>query len=945
MQIIPPMSERELRNAKTACHAATQGMVLLKNDNHVLPLAAGKIALFGNGAARTIRGGSGSGDPFNGGLSGGGAADVDQSPRYHINLLDAFEAAGYSVVNSGQLLRYAEKYDANRRSQKDLVMSVFAYPEEKLTEALAAQYAEETDTAVCVISRGSGEGNDRSMVRTVNVDGVDYEVGDYQLCQTEKENLKLLRQKFSRLILLLNVGGPISGRDILECGPDSVLLMSQAGQEGGTAAVQVVSGQVNPSGKLTATWCETYEDYPSAKAFLADPDTALYTEGIYVGYRYFDTFGVKPAFAFGFGLSYTNFAIEEPSAVLEGETLRVTAKVANTGDRAGREVLQIYASAPDSQMAMPAQVLAGFRKTVLLAPGESELVTVEVPLRRLGSYHEESGEYRIFQGDYRVSLGNSSRNTRPLCVVRAEKTICVEKVQNQLPLRQELEELAPGGPNPAGPEWAGVPVLALPSVSPKIWEEAYAKEPVTTYTADPEYKAVMPYETVELVPDEPVTFQDVLSQKAKLGQLLAQLSPEQLADLCCGTGWGVADENSPVVGESSESVPGAAGETTHQLEEPFGIPSIVVADGPAGIRVTQAFEATDLVSGGKRMVYHYCTAWPVGTLLAQSFDLDVVEEVGRGISEELEEMGIAVLLGPGINIQRNPLCGRNFEYYSEDPLLTGAIAAAMVRGIQSRPGAGACIKHYAANNQETNRNTVDSVVGQRALREIYLEPFRIAIRESDPMTIMTSYNLINGVPSADSYDLCTGVARGECGFRGLIMTDWNGGSSTPSISMHAGNDLIMPGGKSKMLNILKAVTVVEPKFDDRGQILMERDVPFIPVGTPRWNSFELSPEGTDRIAARIGEGHSAEEKDGQIYVDGEPIVTGIRMDPEGMKQLFTTGKPIWIPAGNDVAALSPDKTEIVYRGTLHTQPSLCLGDVQKCAAAVLGVIARATAKE
>ncbi len=944
MPINPPVSERELRNAKIACHAATQGMVLLKNDNQALPLAAGKIALFGNGAARTIRGGSGSGDPFNGGLSGGGAADVDQSPRYHINLLDAFQAGGYQVVNSGQLLSYAEKYDANRRSQKDLVMSVFAYPEEALTETQTAQYAQETDTAVYVISRGSGEGSDRSMVSTVNVDGMDHEVGDYQLCQTEKDNLKLLRQTFSKLILLLNVGGPISGGDILECGPDGILLMGQAGQEGGTATVQVVSGQVNPSGKLTATWCKNYEDYPSAKAFLADPDTALYPEGVYVGYRYFDTFGIQPAFPFGFGLSYTSFALSELSAAIEGETLNVTVRVANTGICAGREVVQVYASAPDSQLNMPAQILAGYKKTALLAPGESELVTVLVSLRRLASYNEEQEAYQLFQGDYRVSLGTSSRSTLPLCVVRAGETVTVEQVRTQLPLDRELKELAPGVPNPVGPEWSGVPVLPLPAMTKTVWQEECAKEPVTTYTTDPEYQAVMPYETVERVPDEPVTFQDVLAGKAKMGQLLARLSPEQLADLCCGTGWGVADENSPVVGESSESVPGAAGETTHQLEEPFGVPSIVVADGPAGVRVTQAFEAEDLVSGGKRMVYHYCTAWPVGTLLAQSFDPEVVEEVGRGISEELKELNIAVLLGPGINIQRNPLCGRNFEYYSEDPLLTGTIAAAMVRGIQALPGAGACIKHYAANNQETNRNTVNSVVGQRALREIYLEPFRIAIRESDPMTIMTSYNLINGVPSADSYDLCTGVARGECGFRGLIMTDWNGGSSTPSISMHAGNDLIMPGGKSKMLNILKAVTVVEPKFDERGQVLMERDVPFISVGTPRWNSFELDPAGKDQIAAKISEGHSAEVKDGHIFVDGELLVSGIRMDAEGMKQLFTTGKPIWIPVGTDVAALSPDGKEVLYRGNLHTQPSLCLGDVQKSAAAVLGVIARTLAE-
>lgn len=921
--IYPPMSEREISGAAISREAATQGMVLLKNINGVLPLKGrGKIALFGNGAARTIRGGTGSGDPFNGGLSGGGDQDVDQSLRYHINILNAMETEGFEIVNREQQMAWARCYDLAKREMKDQVMSVFAFPEEPLTTEKLEEYAKETETAICVISRNSGEGNDRFMKKEVSIGDKKYEIGDYRLSAVEMDNLKKLRSAFSSLVLVLNVPGSISVQDLEAACADAILLMGQAGQEGGAAVTDILTGKATPSGKLTATWAKKYEDYPTAGNFLQDFNKAVYTEGIYVGYRYFDTFNVEPGYPFGYGLSYTTFALGNLEASLDEDTLVLGVTVENTGAFAGREVVQVYVSAPVSEMDMPEQELKGFQKTMLLAPGEKEDIKIRIPLRNLASYSENAGGYILSKGDYGVRIGTSSRDTKPVCKIRLEQTL-----EEKKGLTDRKDETI----------WKDVPVLLAVQIPETLdSRSAYSDEKVVTYATDTSYQSVMPYETVRYVEKKEWKLNDVASGRVSMEEFAAQLDAAQLADLCCGTGWGVQDENNPVIGASSESVPGAAGETTHALES-YGVSSIVLADGPGGVRITQQFEATDLESGEKRQVYHYCTAWPVGTLLAQSFDPEILEQVGCGMAADMQAMRIDLLLGPGMNIQRDPMCGRNFEYFSEDPLISGKMASAMVRGLQSLPGGGGCIKHYAANNQETNRNAVDSVIGQRALREIYLEPYKIAIQESQPLSIMSSYNLINGVPTADSYDLCTDLARGEWGFEGLIMTDWNGGSSTPWKSMHAGNDLIMPGGKGRAMNILQAVRTVMPEFDERGQVIMVQEVPFAPVFAARWNSFTVDPEGPDTVMAPLGEGHTAEMKDGEILVDGEKVY----MQANDMKTFFNDPAsfvPKICPANEEVAFILDDGRAIGYKGHLDKKPRLCLGDVQRCAVHNLRII-------
>ena len=932
--IYPPMSEREISGAAISREAATQGMVLLKNINGVLPLKGrGKIALFGNGAARTIRGGTGSGDPFNGGLSGGGDQDVDQSLRYHINILNAMETEGFEIVNREQQMAWARCYDLAKREMKDQVMSVFAFPEEPLTTEKLEEYAKETETAICVISRNSGEGNDRFMKKEVSIGDKKYEIGDYRLSAVEMDNLKKLRSAFSSLILVLNVPGSISVQDLEAACADAILLMGQAG----AAVTDILTGKATPSGKLTATWAKKYEDYPTAGNFLQDFNKAVYTEGIYVGYRYFDTFNVEPGYPFGYGLSYTTFALGNLEASLDEDTLVLGVTVENTGAFAGREVVQAYVSAPVSEMDMPEQELKGFQKTMLLAPGEKEDIKIRIPLRNLASYSENAGGYILSKGDYGVRIGTSSRDTKPVCKIRLEQTALIEQVLVELPLTETLEEKKGLTDRKDETIWKDVPVLLAVQIPETLdSRSAYSDEKVVTYATDTSYQPVMPYETVRYVEKKEWKLNDVASGRVSMEEFAAQLDAAQLADLCCGTGWGVQDENNPVIGASSESVPGAAGETTHALES-YGVSSIVLADGPGGVRITQQFEATDLESGEKRQVYHYCTAWPVGTLLAQSFDPEILEQVGCGMAADMQAMRIDLLLGPGMNIQRDPMCGRNFEYFSEDPLISGKMASAMVRGLQSLPGGGGCIKHYAANNQETNRNAVDSVIGQRALREIYLEPYKIAIQESQPLSIMSSYNLINGVPTADSYDLCTDLARGEWGFEGLIMTDWNGGSSTPWKSMHAGNDLIMPGGKGRAMNILQAVRTVMPEFDERGQVIMVQEVPFAPVFAARWNSFTVDPEGPDTVMAPLGEGHTAEMKDGEILVDGEKVY----MQANDMKTFFNDPAsfvPKICPANEEVAFILDDGRAIGYKGHLDKKPRLCLGDVQRCAVHNLRII-------
>ena len=585
----------------------------------------------------------------------------------------------------------------------------------------------------------------------------------------------------------------------------------QAGQEGGNAFADVFTGEVTPSGKMTDTWAKTYNDYPGAEVFSYKSGNLMkeyYEEGIFVGYRYFDTFRIPVRYGFGYGLSYTDFAITaETVSVSDLGTMdpkvSVEVTVKNSGDTyAGKEVVQIYASCPQGKLVKEFRRLAGFGKTKLLAPGEEQQMTITFPLYQLASYSEDQAAWILEPGKYGIWVGNELNTSVLSGALELDQEAVMVQCENICPLKEELKEIMPFARKVQARELA--------------WhEELKAKgiEAVAVKAAD--------------IPTEKVAYQqipDLLPGMA--GEIVDKMSEDQLVQMA--TGDPGKDQNN-ALGSAGISVPGSAAETpTVAAEEPWNVASIALADGPAGLRLKKEYQVDDgqivptdflaALEGGffaaeqeKRgtSYYQYCTAIPVGTLLAQTWNLDLVQKLGEMIGHEMELFGVTLWLAPGMNIHRNPLCGRNFEYYSEDPLLAGMMAASMTLGVQKVPGCGTTIKHYACNNQEDNRMGSDSILSERTLREIYLKGFEIAIKDAQPMSVMTSYNLINGVHAANCYDTCTKAARDEWGFAGAIMTDWTTtnvqiqGECTAAGCMRAGNDMVMPGTEEDHENIRK----------------------------------------------------------------------------------------------------------------------------------------------
>ena len=768
----------ELKNRAVSRKAATEGMVLLKNDG-VLPLKAGSaVALFGGGAGHTIKGGTGSGDV---------------NERASVTVYQGLEDAGFTITSKAWLSDYDTTYLKAREAWKQKILD--GMTEEAGLTAVFEKYAKnpfalpdgravskddciDAKAAIYVVSRIAGEGADRRL-----------EKGDYYLSDQEAEDIRFLSAVGIPVILLLNAGGPVELTDILPC-VSAVLNISQPGQEGGHAIADVLSGVVAPSGKLTTTWASRYADYPSAQTFGGGASRGaeeFYSEGVYVGYRYFDTFQVKPLFPFGFGLSYTLFTIRSESVSTDKNGVTVTATVTNTGDNhPGREVVQIYVSCPQTGLPKEYRRLLGFAKTKLLAPGESETITISAPAKAFASYSEEKAAWLVEAGRYGLWLGHSSSDLTLAGVFRVSEETVIEQAANICPLQRELSELKS-------------PDSVLQRE--KDWQTDAAKRGLMDIPFTPAKNVKIVYETDEI--------------DHEAAELAERLPADELIPMLYGE---ISGANG-ALGSAGTKVPGSAGETCGKFLEKLGVPGIVLSDGPAGLRLKKSYEVDrttdepypsgilDGLEGGyfrepethpdADVYYQYCTAFPIGTLLAQSFDPGLLEEVGKAVAEELELYHTSWWLAPGMNIQRNPLCGRNFEYYSEDPLVSGLMAAAVTRGVQSGNGVGTTIKHFACNNREENRMGTDAILSERALREIYLRGFEIAVRESQPMAIMSAYNLINGVHAANSHDLCTTVARDEWNFRGIIMTDWTAthpaGGSIAWQCAEAGNDLIMPG--------------------------------------------------------------------------------------------------------------------------------------------------------
>ena len=786
------MSDREIRNGLLSEKAAEEGIVLLKNDKKILPLnISTKIGLYGAGAGKTVKGETGSGDVNN---------------RSNISIYQGLKENGIQIVSEKWLANYESIYAEARRAWKEKILeeakfvenpfdayaeNPFAMPEGR---AVTAEDTVDAQTAIYVVSRISGEGKDRRRVE-----------GDYYLSRREREDIRFLDAQKIPTVLILNSGGPVELTDILEETENicAVLNISQLGQRGGLALANVLLGKVTPGGKLTATWARRYEDYPCAEEYSylnGKLEREEYKEGIYTGYRYFDTFGVKPLFPFGYGLSYTEMQIRFHGMKTSGDGVEVEAEVTNTGETfSGKEVVQVYVSLPQDESGKEYRRLAGFAKTKLLKPGEKELLKIRIDRKTLAYFSEEQHAWIAEKGYYAVWVGNSIASLTLAAMLEVPESVILDKtniLENQTDITEEVYD------------------RQNLSARTLKWKEKAENEKIGRYIYYPE-----PEKRTECTcqPENKIPAKDLLP-------------------LFYGNIAGISSN----LGAAGIRVPGSAGETTAALYEQYGVFPLIMADGPAGLRLQQNYEVdretdtvygigvlgslengylrTDEIHENADRYYQFCTAFPVGTALAQTWDTALVEKVGIAVAEEMEEFHIDLWLAPGLNIQRNPLCGRNFEYYSEDPLLSGTMAAAMTKGVQSRPGCGVTVKHFACNNQEDNRMGSDSVVSERALREVYLKGFEIAVKEAQPMSIMTSYNLINGIHAANNYDLCTESARNEWGFKGAIMTDWTtteqGDSCTASGCMRAGNDLVMPGCFGDHDNLRKELKEGTLKIED-----------------------------------------------------------------------------------------------------------------------------------
>jgi beta-glucosidase len=511
-------------------------------------------------------------------------------------------------------------------------------------------------------------------------------------------------------------------------------------------------------------------------------DIEEYKEGIYVGYRYFDSFNVAPRYEFGYGLSYTGFSIEYTDAAIDKTLVIVKARVTNTGGtHSGKKCAQLYVSAPNGKLSREYQSLAAFAKTGLLAPGKSEELSLSFDITSLAAYDGQSASFILENGDYILRLGESSRKTIAIAVLTLDRTVVTEICENICKLDRGLEEIKAPARKP----------VEVPDGLQRLSINA-SDIPTKKHS----YELPKP------------------ALSAKTEAILNKLGLEDMLKVLVATG--------PIDRSSYFYVPGAAANTTSRFVG-MGVPNAALCDGPAGVRVQRT--SVKLKNGDVKPVeammefmaympwamrkimcgdpkkgsplYQYTSAFPVGTALAQTWNTGLIERIGRAVGVEMVEFGVTFLLAPGMNIQRNPLCGRNYEYYSEDPLLTGKLPAAVTRGVQSFEGCYVTVKHYAANNQETNRNHSNSVLSERVLREIYLKGYRIAIEEAGAKAVMTSYNKLNGVYTPNSFDLCTKLLRCEWGFDGVVMTDWfstGKGLAGNGLAIKAGNDLICPGG-------------------------------------------------------------------------------------------------------------------------------------------------------
>ena len=673
----------------------------------------------------------------------GGSGSGDVHERYSVTIEEGLKNAGFAFPTTLWMDRFQEKYEADIAAwRQGLEKQVQKYSPVQTMQMFIFIGEHPIPYPACtpVLADELTDETDTAIyvLSRQAGEGKDRRVekGDYLLSNAETESLRLLRKHYKKLMLILNCGGVMDLSILDEIPMDAVLFFGQGGMEGGNALADILTGKTCPSGCLTDTWAIRYDDYPSADTFShrnSDLENEEYAEDIYVGYRWFDKQGVKPRYPFGYGLSYTDFSAEMNSVTQSGVELTVT----NTGGISGKKVLQIYVSKPEGALEHEVRALAGFAKTECLGPGQRQTLSIPFRLEDIASFDESRSVFVLEAGEYRVKLNDTAAGS--FCVEAERVLETVESIGSK----------------------SGKPVSQ--TVSPKA------------------------------------------------AAVLKQLGDRDKIRLVVGGGYDIRCYN---------NVMGAAGRTCTKLLKK-GIPNIAMSDGPAGLNVNQLSTLTRnavprypeglpkdwqwgwlakanpflrKIPGKGKTVYRYMTAWPSETVQAQTWNTELLEEIGKAVGREMLEIGVSVWLAPGLNIHRNPLCGRNFEYYSEDPVVSGKMAAAVTRGVQSVGGVGVSQKHFCCNNQEDNRMEVSANVSQRALREIYLRAFRIAVTEGKPWTVMSSYNRVNGKHVCNTYDLLTRVLRQEWGFEGLVMSDWNATEQCSyAEAINAGNDLIMPG--------------------------------------------------------------------------------------------------------------------------------------------------------
>ena len=752
--------------------AASEGMVLLKNDRELLPLATGcKVALFGKGCIDYVKGGGGSGDV---------------TVAYTRNLYDGlkeYEKEGKVQVHDALPLFYQKEMEKQYATGAVPGMTV----EPEIPEALLRETKAYTDTAIISICRYSGEDWDRKLGEIETGDclltskefiaksDAIFDRGDFYLTTAEEKMVETVKENFAHVAVVLNVGGMVDTAWFAkEEKIEAVLLALQGGMEGGLAMADILCGRVCPSGRLTDTYASDIADYPSTADFHESVDYARYTEDIYVGYRYFETIpgaADKVNYPFGYGLSYTDFDIawvdarreledEEKELTAEellSDKIYVAANVTNVGKCPGAQVLQLYYTAPQGKLGKPAKQLGAFVKTRVLLPGETQRVEMSIPVAQMASYDDmgkiAKSAYVLEEGDYHIWLGDNVRDTVGVLSYHISGgDVVVEQLSEKCrPYHLEKRMQADGSYEICKAE----EYPDIPCVLERLGTDAF-EGIIPDVVGEPLKQAFFGANGPERM------FMEVAKGTMSLDEFMEQLSVEELVSLTGGRrGTGVTNTGS--MGAMNK----------------YGIPTINTADGPAGLRIHEECCVPT-------------TAFPCATLLASTWDTQLVEQIGVAGAKEVKENNIGLWLTPGVNIHRSPLCGRNFEYYSEDPFLTGKMGAAMVRGMQSQH-IGASVKHFACNNKETNRKESDSVLSERALREIYIKAFEMIVKEADPWTIMSSYNVINGIKASENKELLTDILRGEWGYKGMVTSDW-WCHGEHYLEIKAGNDVKMMNG-------------------------------------------------------------------------------------------------------------------------------------------------------